>query len=224
MSRRADAVIVAAGSGSRSGLDIPKQFFEVAGKPVLAYTIEAFYKCEAIGNIAVVLPRDGFEAARDYMLGFWNDARVIYVPGGSQRMESVFNGLCRLGREGNLPIVCIHDGVRPFVTDDVIIGSVDCAEEHSAALTAVAMTDTVKRVKDGIVEETLDRSCLYCAQTPQTFEFGLIMSAYKKAIAEGLSFTDDCGVAEHYGAKIHITRGSTKNIKLTMPEDFEKLK
>ncbi len=224
MSKRADAVIVAAGSGSRSGLNVPKQFYEINGRPVLAYTIERFLSCESIANVAVVLPRDGFESNVAYMQGFFAQAqdRIIFTIGGATRMESVYNGLCVLGKNA-MPIVCIHDGVRPFVTDDIINESIDCAEEHGAALAAVQITDTVKQVCDGIVEATLDRSKLYAAQTPQTFGYKLIMNAYARAISEGKQFTDDCAVAEYSGAKIHITKGSTRNIKLTVPEDFERL-
>lgn len=218
--RTADAVIVAAGSGSRSGLDVPKQFYEIEGRPVLAYTAETFIKADLIGKIVVVLPNDNFEHDRDYMHRFIHSDKVVYVRGDKTRMESVFEGLKLLANENASEVVCIHDGVRMFVDTAIIEASVDCALKYGAALTAIPMTDTVKEVKNSIVCRTLDRSCLYAAQTPQAFRFKLIYEAYKKAMADGMSFTDDCAVAEYCNIEVHITNGSKKNIKLTLPEDF----
>lgn len=221
--KTADAVIVAAGSGSRSGLDIPKQFYEIKGRPVLAYTVETFDKLDLIERIVVVLPHDDFEKNRNYMESFISTDKVTYVKGGKTRMESVFEGLKSLDDGKNSKAVCIHDGVRMFVDGRIINESVECALIHGAALTAVPMTDTVKEVQDGRVCRTLDRSCLFAAQTPQTFKFELIYGAYKKAMADGMSFTDDCAVAEYCNIDVHVTLGSKKNIKLTLPEDFDNL-
>lgn len=218
----ADAIIVAAGRGVRSGLNVPKQFYEIEGRPVLAYTIETFLKTDSINKIVVVLPKDDFERSKEYMSAFFCD-EVTYVQGGQSRMESVFEGLKALDDGKNSSVVCIHDGVRMFADEGIITQSIICASKHGAALTAVPITDTVKSVKNGVVCDTLDRSCLFAAQTPQTFKYDIIFAAYKKAIADGMSFTDDCAVAEYCGIKVHITNGSTKNVKLTLPEDFENL-
>ena len=223
MSKRADAVIVAAGSGTRSGLKIPKQFYILDEKPVLAHTINAFLALDEIDTVVVVLPEDDFLSHKAFMENYLCNDRVLYVSGGSTRLLSVFNGLLALEEKGACNIVCIHDGVRPFVTGKIILDSIACAEKNVAALTAVPITDTVKQVNNSIVEKTLDRSVLFAAQTPQTFNFNAIISAYKKSIADGMSFTDDCAVAEYCGIKITITPGSTKNVKLTVPEDFEDL-
>lgn len=223
MKKTADAVIVAAGCGSRAGLSVPKQFYEINGKPVLAYTIEIFLKTESIDKIIVVLPRTVFEEKQTYMSGFVCDDRVTYVQGGQSRMESVFEGLKALDNGQNSSVVCIHDGVRMFVDENIITESIECAIKNNAALTAIPITDTVKSVKNGTVCDTLDRSCLFAAQTPQTFRYDIILEAYKKAMSDGMSFTDDCAVAEYCGVKVHITNGSKKNVKLTLPEDFENL-
>lgn len=222
MKKTADAVIVAAGSGNRSGLCIPKQFYEINGKPVLAYTIDVFLKTECINRIIVVLPNADFEKNKLYMEKFTPDY-VNYVKGGNSRTESVFEGLKALDDGKNSSVVCIHDGVRMFVDEKIITQSVDCALINGAALTAVPITDTVKLVNNGEVCKTVDRSCLFAAQTPQTFNFDIIFSAYEKVINENMNFTDDCAVAEYCGIKVHITDGSKKNIKLTLPEDFENL-
>lgn len=220
MTKRADAVIVAAGTGERSGLDAPKQFFEVNGKPVLFYTIKAFCDSCIIKNIAVVLPCADFEKHADYMKKFIDRDDVMFVRGGKTRMESVMCGLNALESVKNSKIVCIHDGVRPFVTSKIIEASIDCAEKYGAALTAVGIVDTVKLVEDGTVKSTCDRNKLFAAQTPQTFAFDLIMNAYKKAAADGKEFTDDCAVAQYAGETVKVTGGSRNNIKLTTPEDF----
>lgn len=222
MKKTADAVIVAAGSGNRSGLCIPKQFYEINGRPVLAYTIDIFLKIECINRIIVVLPNANFEKNKSYMKKFTSDD-IVYVKGGNSRSESVFEGLKALDDGKNSSVVCIHDGVRMFVDEKIITESIDCALINGAALTAVPITDTVKLVNNGEVCKTVDRNCLFAAQTPQTFNFNMIFSAYKKVINENINFTDDCAVAEYCGIKVHITNGSKKNIKLTLPEDFENL-
>ena len=221
MSRKADALIVAAGKGERSGLNIPKQFFEIDGKPVLFYTIEAFHSSGVIDNIAVALPDEGFEEYRDYMRRFADFKGLSYIRGGKSRMLSVYNGLTELKKNDAEALVCIHDGVRPFVTHEIIKASIDCAEKYGAALTAVKITDTVKLVENGIVKSTCDRNRLFAAQTPQTFDIDIIKNAYEKAFADGVEFTDDCAVAEYCGVEIHINEGSIKNRKLTVREDFE---
>lgn len=223
MEIKADALIVAAGKGERSGLDIPKQFYELNGKPVLFHTIEVFRHCSAIDNIVVVLPQEGFEHYAEYMRSFACEKRIVYISGGCTRMQSVYNGLSALETLSSNPVVCIHDGVRPFVTDAIITDSVKCASEYGAALTAVQMTDTVKTVENGIVTATLDRNTVYAAQTPQTFSAELIKKAYEKAFEAGMQFTDDCAVAEYSGIEIHVVKGSSKNKKLTLHEDFEEL-
>ena len=139
-------------------------------------------------------------------------------------MHSVYNGLMALKQNGGSSVVCIHDGVRPFVTEEIIHNSIETAVKYGAALTAVPITDTVKYVNRGRVENTIDRNCLFAAQTPQTFDFNMILNGYEKAFADNKKFTDDCSVAEYMGNSVYIVYGSRNNIKLTLPEDFERLK
>lgn len=229
MDTKADALIVAAGKGERSGLNIPKQFYEIKGKPVLFYTIEAFCRCSTIDNIVIVLPAEGFEHYSEYMQNVISEQlnvsekQIVYVAGGSTRMQSVYNGIVKLSQFSKNSVVCIHDGVRPFVAQEIITASAECATKYGAALTAVQMTDTVKSVENGIVTATLDRNSIYAAQTPQAFNVALIKSAYEKAFRSGMQFTDDCSVAEYSGIAVHIVKGSVKNKKLTLHEDFEEL-
>ncbi len=216
------ALIVAAGRGERSGLDIPKQFFEIYNRPVLAFTLDVFLKYNGIEHIAVALPEASFEYYRDYMEKHIDSPKVEYIQGGASRMESVFKGLEALCKYDD-DVVLIHDGVRMFVTEEIISNAIDCCRKYGAALTAVKMVDTVKLVEDGIVKATCDREKLYAAQTPQTFKLSAITDAYKKAFCDNMSFTDDCAVAEYSGIEVHVSEGSVKNIKLTVKEDFENL-
>lgn len=222
MNKKADAVIVAAGCGKRSGLSVPKQFFEISGRPVLSYTVTEFESYDNIGAIIVVLPSEDFEKHKAYMKKFNPD--VIYVPGGETRMQSVYNGLKKLEEAEHAGIVCVHDGVRPYITNEIVSDSIEVAEKYGAALTAIPITDTVKCVEDGVVMSTVNRDKLYAAQTPQTFRFDIIMPAYEKAMQEDTVFTDESAVVENYGVKVHISKGLRINEKLTMPEDFKYFK
>ncbi len=216
------ALIVAAGKGERSGLDIPKQFFEVYGRPVLAFTLDAFLRYEEIEHIVVALPHDNFDEYKHYMMKYSDSSKIEYIQGGASRMESVYRGLKVLAEHSD-DIVLIHDGVRMFVTDEIISNAIACCNKYGAALTAIKITDTVKLAENGVVKETCDRERLYAAQTPQTFKLKDIISAYNKAFDDGMEFTDDCAVAEYSGIKVHIAEGSVKNIKLTVKEDFDNL-
>lgn len=220
---KAYAIIVAAGKGSRSGLNMPKQFFEVDGKPVLSYTIDKFRHTSIFNKIITVLPEENYDYWSAYTRNFYSDENVLFIKGGSTRTISVYNALSTLDYANENDIVCIHDGVRPFVTDEIIHDSISTAKKYGSALTAVPITDTVKYVENNTVKKTLDRNNIFAAQTPQTFKFGIIRNAYEKAISKSMEFTDDCSVAEYAGVNITVINGSKKNIKLTLPEDFERL-
>ena len=216
----ADAVIVAAGEGKRSGLHMPKQFYVVDGMPIVCHTIGRFLESPSIRTVVVALPQQGFGEYAELVRSYVKSEKVQFVPGGETRMKSVYNGLCHLSRIEHEEIVCIHDAVRMFVTEEIITESIACAEQFGAALTAIPVVDTIKQVRDDTVCNTLNRSELYAAQTPQTFRLSLILQAYERAIASGAECTDDCAAAELIGVYAHICKGSPGNIKLTNPEDF----
>lgn len=216
----ADAVIVAAGEGKRSGLHMPKQFYVVDGMPIVCHTIGRFLESPSIRTVVVALPQQGFGEYAELVRSYVKSEKVQFVPGGETRMKSVYNGLCHLSRIEHEETVCIHDAVRMFVTEEIITESIACAEQFGAALTAIPVVDTIKQVRDDTVCNTLNRSELYAAQTPQTFRLSLILQAYERAIASGAECTDDCAVAELIGVYAHICKGSPGNIKLTNPEDF----
>lgn len=210
------AIIVAAGSSSRMG-GASKQLLSIGGIPVLARTLLAFENARSIKDIVIVARESdilGFQMlAEKYLITKVTDI----VEGGSCREESVKNGILRLSDETEC--VLIHDGARPFVTEEIIESVADAAKEYGAVTCAVAVKDTLKVAEDGVVSKTLDRNTVFSVQTPQGFNF----AQFKKSILSkpDLSlFTDDCSVAEADGIKVHIVEGSYNNIKITTKEDI----
>jgi 2-C-methyl-D-erythritol 4-phosphate cytidylyltransferase len=217
---KTDAIIVSAGKGQRFMEGKKKQFFSLGEKPVLAHTLDCFDACPLIRSVLLVVgPED-----QDYCLkeiiekfGYRKISRVI--PGGKQRQDSVRNGLEALSADAE--IIVIHDGVRPFVTKEMIEESIHSAARFGAAIIAMPVKDTIKMAHpDGTVLRTLERESLWQAQTPQTFQASLIKEAHLKAAADGYMGTDDASLIERLGKKIHILPGSYTNIKITTPEDL----
>ncbi len=207
-------VIVAGGSGKRIGGDIPKQFLDIAGKPVLMHTIERFKKFNESVEIITVLP--------DNQLRFWIELTKKHsfnvpstlVKGGSHRFISVKNGL----KFVNTPsLVAIHDGVRPFVSIDTIKRCFDVAEKYGNAVPSVAPSDSLRIItEEG--NSPINRMQVRQIQTPQVFRSDLIKKAYEHDYVD--EFTDDATVLEKMGEKINIVEGNRENIKITNPEDL----
>nr|WP_321459087.1 bifunctional 2-C-methyl-D-erythritol 4-phosphate cytidylyltransferase/2-C-methyl-D-erythritol 2,4-cyclodiphosphate synthase [uncultured Cohaesibacter sp.] len=225
-------IIVAAGSGSRarrSSDKVAKQYVALGGKPVLSRTLETFLKNEKVDCIQVVIgPQDDqlYEAAiAPLTSGPLADlAKTKLQPpatGGETRQISVLNGLEAIS--GKKPQhVLIHDAARPFVTDDILSRCFLALQTHKACLVATPVTDTIKKVDDqGAIIETIDRSTLWSAQTPQAFDYSFIRHAHKRASDQGIhTFTDDAAVAEWMGETVHIVQGSPANRKLTSQDDL----
>lgn len=214
------AIIVAAGSSERFGGAVPKQFKEVCGRPLLAWTVSRFEAAEKIDWIVVVV-------AEEYLL--YTSQRVIdpfdfpkvdkVVVGGESRRESVLKGLEALPISTDY--VAIHDGARPLVDSVDIDRVVEVAIAERAAILAAKATDTVKRVKDGYVLSTLERNSLYLAQTPQVFQYDLIMAAHKVAHSgKANNITDDAALIEARGFKVKIVEPASPNIKVTTHDDL----
>ncbi len=218
--RRTSVVIAAAGRGTRMGANVNKQYIEVLGTPVLAMTIRKFQECSRIDEIIVVANKDEVDYCIDNVINRYGFNKVRTVTAGSEsRQKSVFNGLNRISPDCG--IVLIHDGARPFIENESIISCIDAAERFGAACTAVPVKDTVKSAdKGGFVDRTLDRSGLWLIQTPQAFEYGLIMDAHKKAEADNYEGTDDAMLVERSGHKVKIVMGDYCNIKITTMEDL----
>lgn len=213
---RCGAVVVAAGSSTRMGED--KILIPLEEEPVIVHTVRALELAPQITEIVVVTRQDLIvpvaQLCQDY--GFEKVRKV--VAGGASRLHSVRIGTLELSR--GLELIAIHDGARPFVTQDVIEQVIRKAGECGAAAPAVPINDTVKEVRDGLVERTVDRTMLRAVQTPQVFDAGLIRAALQKALDDGAEVTDDCSVVERLGMRVALTPGDPFNLKLTTPEDL----
>lgn len=213
------AIIVAAGRSARFGGAVPKQYQTLHGRPLLAWTIERFEKAASIESIVLVVAEDQLLFAGEKVVdpyGFHKVTRI--VPGGEVRRESVLNGLERLPLSTQL--VAIHDGARPLVSPADIDAVVEMAAKERAAMLAAKVTDTVKRVKEGYIMSTLERDSLYLAQTPQVFQYDLIMKAHRQAAERGLDVTDDAALVEQLGFKVKVVEPTRPNIKVTRREDM----
>ncbi|MFW6437821.1 MAG: 2-C-methyl-D-erythritol 4-phosphate cytidylyltransferase [Armatimonadota bacterium] len=214
----AAAVIVAAGRGTRFGGALPKVFVQLAGRPMVEWSLMAYGGCEAISDIVLVVPADLVDYAREITADD-HPKVVAVVAGGGERPDSVLAGLEVL-RETAPEIVCVHDGARPLIDEASIMRSIEVARERGGAVTAIPATDTIKRcAEDGRIEATPPRCDLYHAQTPQTFQYMLLLDAYDRALSEGLDVTDDASLVERMGRPVYVSEGHRDNFKITTPED-----
>ncbi len=213
-------VIVAAGKSSRMNSDINKQYIEIDGIPVIARTISVFENCDFVNEIIVVINYKDIIYFKENIVENYNFKKVIsLVAGGTERQNSVLNGLNEVNNKCN--IVLIHDGARPFIGQSSIINSVEAAKDFGAACVAVPVKDTIKKVnKDNNIDKTLERNTLWSIQTPQTFQYDLIMEAHKKALNDNFLGTDDSVLVENLGYKVKIVMGDYTNIKITTNEDL----
>lgn len=225
--RRVAVIVPAAGRGERLGAGLPKAFVELAGRPLLAWTLERLQSAAGAGveRIVVALPDD--EAARAAFAGRvapdLAPAPVVEtVPGGETRQESVWSGLQRLGPDWD--VIAVHDGARPFVTAELVERVVDAAARCGAAVPGLVPSDTVKVVEPATgatrVESTLPRAHLRAVQTPQAFAGPLLHEAYRAAVAEGFTGTDDASLVERLGHPVSVVPGDPENLKVTTPLDL----
>jgi 2-C-methyl-D-erythritol 4-phosphate cytidylyltransferase len=205
------AIIVAGGRGKRMGR--PKQFLKIAGKPMLAWTVDAFQRVKAVDGIILVAAENQLDLAKKIRAS----KIIAVVPGGKLRQDSVRNGLAALPK--GVQVVLVHDGARPAVPATVINGTIKAAKQHGAAIAAVPLKDTVKRVarREARVKETLNREELWAAQTPQTFTAPIIARAYE-ALTHNV--TDDAAAVEKLGIPVTVVMGSYTNLKVTTPDDL----
>ena len=212
-------VIVAAGTGSRMNMGINKQFIKLEGKEIIAYTIEKFYNNSNIEDIVVVVKEDESEFFKKEILDKYNFKNVKIAYGGKERQDSVYNGLKLLDEKCD--VVLIHDGARPFVSDKIIDKSIEEAKEHKAIVVGVPVKDTIKVIdNDKNIVDTPNRSVLWAAQTPQTFDYNILIDAYKDAFKNKFYGTDDAMLVERIGYKVKMLEGSYNNIKITTQEDL----
>ena len=211
------AIIPAAGRGKRIGASVPKQFLEIQGKPLLHHTLTVFASCKLIDYVVLVMPRADVDEMGEDWLNKYEIVRKVVV-GGEQRQDSVYNGFSSL--EKGTDIVVVHDGVRPFTTPQMITATVEAAQQHGAAITAIPVSDTVKQAADGFVKQTVSRDGLWRVQTPQAFQRGLLQQAFKKAKKDSYYGTDEGSLVEYLGERVKIVPGSELNIKITRKEDL----
>lgn len=210
------ALIVAGGKGLRMGSELPKQFLPIGGKPVLMHTLEAFYRFDKRMQLILVLPRE--------QQGFWRELcethgfniRHEIADGGETRFHSVKNGLALINGIGGM--VGVHDGVRPFVSQEVIARCFREAAVRKAVIPVIDVVETVRHLT-GSGSETVNRNDYKLVQTPQVFDADLLRRAYEQEFTP--FFTDDASVVEAMGVPVHLVEGNRENIKITTPFDLK---
>lgn len=216
------AIVLAAGRGKRMNSKVQKQFLELGGKPVLYYSLNCFQQSSLVTDIILVTGAESVAFCKEEIVekyGFTKVKKVI--PGGKERYDSVYEGL--LSCE-NSDFVLIHDGARPFITQEILERGMTGVRETGACVIGMPSKDTVKvSDENGFVQETPERNLVWSVQTPQIFEYSLIRNAHEKIRCENMTgITDDAMVVERAsGTKIRLVEGSYKNLKITTPEDLD---
>lgn len=208
-------IIAAAGQSSRMGSDISKQLLEISGKTVLEYSLDAFSKSEYVKEIIVSSKKEEVETVSS-LCDKYKKVKCV-VEGGRIRQESVYKAMMQVSAESQ--IVAIHDAARPLISTEEIDNIILCANEHGAVCPVSKIADTVKKVSDNVITETLDRSVLFLASTPQTFKTEIYREALTK-IKDGQIFTDDCSIVENNGVKVHTYVMEKDNTKITTISDL----
>ncbi len=217
-SKKTVAIIPSAGMGRRMG-SRKKNYLTLLDRPVLAHTLEAFEKAPSVHSIVVVVPAGDEEFCRDGIVSKYGFKKVIaVVAGGAERQDSVQNGIDAAGK--GFDIIAVHDGARPLVTPDIINRTIAAAIEDGAAIAAVPVKDTIKEASNGFVRRTVPRDALLSVQTPQAFSADLLGKAFKKAVEDGFTGTDESSLVERAGFPVKVVEGSYENMKITTPEDM----
>lgn len=215
---RCVAVIPAAGRGLRFGGDVPKQYLPLRGRSLLEHAMERFLRYSEVMVVVVAVGREWQAHLRDVVdQRGW--LRVRIVDGGATRQQSVRNGVA-VAVECGAEIVAIHDAVRPFFSDATFRALLLAAEQAGAALPGLAPRETIHRVLDGVIAETLDRSSLVAAQTPQCFRTALLRDLLDEVVRDDVDFTDEAGLVASRGHRVVVIEGDPTNIKVTTPEDL----
>lgn len=210
-------ILPAAGMGKRMGAGKNKLFIELQGIPVFIHTLRIFNSDNQCQEIIMSVHPDDQVEMNHLIKKYQIEKKITFVSGGTERQHSVYNGLKNIKVDG---IVLVHDAARPFIQKNLIAELVEAAENFGAAVVAVPVKDTIKKVANGMVIETVERSSLWAIQTPQAFRIPLLYKAHQHAEKLGFLGTDDASLVEFLGEKVAIVRGDYNNIKLTTPEDL----
>ncbi|RMF62234.1 MAG: 2-C-methyl-D-erythritol 4-phosphate cytidylyltransferase [Calditrichaeota bacterium] len=214
------AIIVAAGCGSRIGGELPKQYQNVCGKPLLFYALQKFEACPLIHDVVLSVAEAFLSYAANEIVDRFGFSKVKkIIAGGEKRQDSVYAGLNAL--EPGTKMVAIHDAARPFVSVEKIEEVIKAGQQHGAAILAIPAKDTIKTSRGGFVGKTPERDALWLVQTPQVFEYDLIRRAYEEAYKYGIYQTDDSALVERTGHPVKIVEGEPENLKITVPFDLK---
>jgi len=220
VSKSVVAVVPAAGQGIRMGGATRKQYLTLGGVPLLVLSLKVLQQVESIREIILSVPENDREYCWHEIVSPFGLRKVTQVvAGGQRRQDSVFNGLLAIADPPEM--VLVHDGVRPFIDDGLVERVISCAEQTGAAVMAMPIHDTVKRVDaHGVIQETLNREELWHIQTPQVFRYDWLLEAHQHAQQENWNVTDDAAMIERMRYPVSVVEGSCFNIKITRPEDL----
>ena len=212
------AIIPAAGAGTRFGE--VKQFKLLAGRPLLFHSLKPFLASSIIQEVIVVVPENQTASIQRDLISMSAGKPVKVIAGEVRRQDSVKNGVSASAASATL--VCIHDAVRPFVTKNIIANSISVCENHDGAVVALPSRDTVKLSENDQIKETLDRSLIWLAQTPQPFKKDKLMAAFDNADRNNITATDEAALMEAMGFSIALVEGHPNNFKITTQDDWER--
>ncbi|WP_026693298.1 2-C-methyl-D-erythritol 4-phosphate cytidylyltransferase [Peribacillus kribbensis] len=213
-----EVIIPAAGKGSRMGAGRNKLFLELSNIPLIVYTLRVFEQDPSCQRIILPINPNDSNHFKSIIKQYGFRKEIKFVTGGSERQESVYNGVQHLSSEDGL--VLVHDGARPFIDRPLIRRLAETAAAEGGAIAAVPVKDTIKKVKDRSVVETVERSSLWAVQTPQAFRISLLKEAHARAKASHFLGTDEASLVEEMGGSVSVIKGDYDNIKITTPEDL----
>jgi len=214
------AIIAAAGCGSRMSSSISKQYIEIENKPILVHTLEKFCQSELIDSICIVVSKDWYHYVIEKIIDKFAITKIDKILiGGNTRQESVYIALQAV--DNQYATVVIHDVVRPLITLDLLSKVIIMGKQTGAAVLAVPIQESVKKVSGNLIKQTLNRETVWLVQTPQVYKRELILNAYRQAFINCIKATDDSELVEHLGYPIQVIEGSRTNIKITTPEDLD---
>lgn len=215
---KTSAIVVAAGSGTRMQSNVKKPYLDIAGVPMMIRTLTVLEQSPVVKDVVLVIGEQDLKHAKGLIEQYGLRKITRYVPGGPERQDSVHNGVRAVDEHADL--ILVHDGARPFITREDVENVVLEASRYGVATLATPVKDTIKKVANGFVQETIPRQTLFSIQTPQAFQAEILREAHQQAAEQNYRGTDDASLAEWLGHPVRIVEGSYRNIKITTPEDL----